>query len=152
METVRKEKFKVIGIKVRTSNENGQAANDIGQLWQTFISENIREKIPNKVDSSILSIYTNYEKDHTKPYDTILGCIVSDLSDIPEGMIGTEFDQSNYSKFTTKGNLQQGVVYQAWVDIWGKDLDRTFNADFEVYGEKAQNPEDAEVDIFVGIN
>jgi len=31
------------------------------------------------------------------------------------------------------------------------DLGRIFTADFEVYGEKAQNPSDAEVDIFIAV-
>jgi len=35
--------------------------------------------------------------------------------------------------------------------IWDANLPRTFTADFEVYDEKAQNPEDAAVDIFIAI-
>jgi predicted transcriptional regulator YdeE len=31
------------------------------------------------------------------------------------------------------------------------DLDRSYTADFEIYGEKAQNPENAEVDIFIAV-
>ena len=45
----------------------------------------------------------------------------------------------------------QGIVYNEWVKIWNSDLDRTFVADFEVYGEKAQDPTNAEVEIFVGV-
>ncbi|MFS4468213.1 GyrI-like domain-containing protein [Maribacter sp. 2210JD10-5] len=151
METIRKEAFKVIGLKVRTTNENGQSANDIGKLWEKFMSENIIAKIPNKTDFSIFSIYTNYENDHTKPYDTILGCQVSTLDDIPHGMIGAEFTAGNYKKYVAKGNLKEGLVYNAWTEIWSADLNRTFTADFEVYGEKAQDPTHAEVEIFVGI-
>ena len=151
METVKKEAFKVIGIKVRTTNENGQAAKDIGELWGRFMSENVIENIPNKIDRSILSIYTNYESDHTKPYDTILGCRVSTLETIPEGMIGQEFGNSNYRKFTSSGNLAEGVVYRSWLKIWDENLDRIYTADFEVYGEKAQDRENAQVDIFVGV-
>ncbi len=33
MQKVNIEAFKVIGIAVRTSNQNGQSAQDIGQLW-----------------------------------------------------------------------------------------------------------------------
>ena len=151
MEILKKERFKVIGLKVRTTNENGQSANDIANLWNKFMTENSASKIPNKIDNSILSIYTNYEKDHTKPYDTILGCVVSSLDSIPKGMIGQEFKNEKYAKFTSKGNLEQGVVYKTWTAIWNQNLERTFTADFEVYGEKAQNPKNAEVDIFVVI-
>ncbi|MFT4644864.1 MAG: putative transcriptional regulator YdeE [Planctomycetota bacterium] len=31
------------------------------------------------------------------------------------------------------------------------DLDRTYTADFEIYGEKVQNPQDAEVDIMIAV-
>ena len=41
--------FYVIGITVRTSNENGQSAIDIPKLWETFINENIIDQIPNKL-------------------------------------------------------------------------------------------------------
>ena len=32
------------------------------------------------------------------------------------------------------------------------DLNRTYLADFEIYGQKAQNPSTAEVDIYIGVN
>lgn len=143
--------FKVIGVSVRTTNENGQSANDIQALWDEFMSEGVANKIPNKIDGEILSIYTNYESDHTKPYDTILGCRVSSLEEIPEGMIGQSFERGNYGEFISKGDLLQGIVYTTWTEIWEKDLDREFTADFEVYGEKVQNPIDAQVNIYIAL-
>ncbi|MGB0887190.1 MAG: GyrI-like domain-containing protein [Vicingaceae bacterium] len=151
MEKTEKEAFKIIGIKIRTTNKNEQAAKDIPALWNKFMTENYVEKIPNKIDSSILAIYTNYQGDHTEPYDTIIACKVSSLKNIPEGMVGQEFTKGNYMKFIAKGDLTQGVVYNAWVNIWKKDLERVHIADFEVYGENAQNPKDAEVNIFVSV-
>jgi predicted transcriptional regulator YdeE len=143
--------FSVIGISVRTTNENGQAAQDIPALWNQFMSEETIQKIPNKIDDSIYCIYTDYEKDHTKPYTTILGCKVATLDIIPEGMIGKTFNEGLYAKRTPKGNLLQGLVYNEWIQIWNSDLDRAFTADFEVYGEQAQDMENAAVDIFVAI-
>jgi predicted transcriptional regulator YdeE len=145
------QKFSVIGISVRTTNENGQASQDIPALWNKFMTEGVAEQIPNKVDNSIYCIYTEYEKDHTKPYTTILGCIVENLDTIPNGMVGKAFDEATYTKHIAKGNILQGMVFGEWTKIWNSDLDRTFTADFEVYGEKAQNPENAEVDIFVAV-
>jgi len=145
------QKFSVIGISVRTTNENGQAGQDISALWNTFITEGIAEKIPNKIDSSIYCIYTEYEKDHTKPYTTILGCKVANLNTIPAEMVGKTMEEATYTKHIAKGNIFQGIVFNEWTKIWNSDLDRTFTADFEVYGEKAQNPENAEVDIFIAV-
>ncbi len=70
------ETFTVIGIAVRTTNKNGQSAKDIGALWNKFMSEDILSQIPNKIDNTIYSIYTEYEGDYTQPYTTILGCKV----------------------------------------------------------------------------
>ena len=144
--------FQVIGISVRTSNENGQAASDIALLWARFISENMQSKIPNKISEDIVSIYTNYESDHTQAYDTILACKVSSLDVIPDGMIGQSFEGGNFAKFLSKGDTTKGAVYNSWLEIWNTDLDRLYTADFEIYGDKAKDPSHAEVDIFVAID
>lgn len=151
MNNVKVEPFKVIGIAVRTTNENNQAAKDIPGLWGKLMTEDILNKIPNKIDGTVYSIYTDYEKDHTRPYTTLLGCKVANLDDIPEGMVGKSFDGGNYVKFTPKGNLEEGLVINEWIKIWGMDLGRVFTADFEMYGEKAENPAEAEVDILIAV-
>jgi predicted transcriptional regulator YdeE len=151
MNHMKVEPFKVIGISVRTTNENNQAAKDIPALWEKFMRENLLDNIPNKIDSTLYSIYTDYEKDHTRPYTTILGCKVENLDHIPEGMVGESFDGGNYIKFTAKGNLEEGLVINEWIKIWNMDLGRTFTADFEMYGEKAENPSDEEVDILIAV-
>jgi len=145
------EPFKVIGIAVRTTNENNQAAKDIPVLWEKFMREDILNAIPNKIDTAVYSVYTDYEKDHTKPYTTMLGCKVENLDHIPEGMVGKSFEGGNYIRFTPKGNLAEGLVINEWNKIWNMDLGRVFTADFEIYGEKARNPSDAEVDILIAV-
>jgi predicted transcriptional regulator YdeE len=145
------QKFSVIGISVRTTNENNQSSQDIPALWNKFMTEGIAEQIPNKTDNSVYCIYTEYEKDHTKPYTTILGCKVEHIHTIPNGMTGKTFEEAIYTKHIAKGNMLQGIVFNEWTKIWDSDLNRTFTTDFEVYGEKAQNPENAEVEIFVAV-
>lgn len=146
------QQFNVIGISVRTTNENGQSGTDIPALWQQLMNEGIAEKIPNKIEEAIYCIYTDYEKDHTKPYTTLLGCKVANLDHIPTGMVGKTFETANYHQIVAKGNIHEGLVYNEWLQIWEANLPRTFTADFEVYGAKAQNPTDAEVDIFIAVN
>ncbi|HCN51197.1 MAG TPA: AraC family transcriptional regulator [Chryseobacterium sp.] len=151
MHNMKIEPFKVIGIAVRTTNENNQAAQDIPVLWEKLMNEGIVNAIPNKIDTTIYSLYTDYEKDHTKPYTTILGCKVENLDHIPEGMVGKSFEGGNYIKFTAKGNLADNLVINEWIKIWNMDLGRIFTVDFETYGEKALNPSEAEVDIFIAV-
>lgn len=151
METVKIEPFKLIGIEVRTTNENNQAATDIAALWQRFMRENIAATIPNKVDDTVYSVYTEYEGDHTQPYTAILGCKVENLPEVPEGLVGKSFDGGHYVKTSARGNLMQGLIVNHWSKIWAMELDRAFTADFEAFGKKAQNPTDAEVDFYVAV-
>jgi predicted transcriptional regulator YdeE len=151
MELITIEEFFIIGLSIRTTNENEQSATDIPALWNKFMSENTIENIPNKIDSSIYAVYTEYEKDYTKPYTTILGCKVSSLENIPTGMIGKTIAKETYKQFTAKGKLADGIVIQKWIEIWNTDLKRKYTADFEIYGEKASNPENAEVPIFIAL-
>lgn len=151
MQKVKIEPFKLIGIGVRTTNEGQKADKEIAELWKRFMGENLLEKIPNKVDYTIYSLYTEYEDDHTKPYIAILGCKVNNLDEIPEGMVGKSFKGGTYIKTSAKGDLMKGLIVNHWVKIWEMDLDRAYTADFEAFGEKAQNPSDAEVDFYVAI-
>jgi predicted transcriptional regulator YdeE len=152
MNTTLIEQFYIIGIAVRTTNENGQSGTDIPLLWHKFISENIAAQIPNKIDEAVYSIYTDYELDHTKPYTTILGCRVANLENVPEGLTGKLIEGGPYAITTVKGNLNENIVFNEWQKIWSADIPRTFKADFEVYGAKAQNPADAEVDILLSVS
>jgi predicted transcriptional regulator YdeE len=151
MNTTSVESFYIIGIAVRTTNENMQAAVDIPQLWNKFMSENIIALIPNKIDDTIYSIYTDYEADYTKPYTTLLGCKVNSLDNIPEGFTGKSFAGGKYTAFTAAGKMADNIVFNEWVKIWNTAISRAYTADFEVYGQKAANPDNAEVDIFIAV-
>lgn len=142
--------FKIIGVSVESTNENGQAAHDLGELWQKFYVENIPGKIPNAVGQEVYSIYTDYETDCTGKYTSIIGLQVSSLEDIPDGLIGREFAGGTYTKFVAKGPMPDAVV-DTWKEIWEKDnlLGRKYTADFEVYGAQSQIGENSEVDIYI---
>lgn len=144
--------FKMIGISTITTNENQQAQQDLGKLWKQFFSGNIFDKIPNKSSRDILSIYTDYKSDYTDEYTTIIGVPVTTLDEIPDGLIGREFQSENFQKFTAKGKMPKAVA-DTWIDIWQRDkeLNRNYSYDFEVYGEKSQNGEQSEVEIFIAM-
>lgn len=151
MQNVNIKPFNLIGIAIKTTNQNGQAAKEIPALWDRFMTENILSKIPNKINNNIYSLYTAYEGDHSKPYTTIIGCEVEHINNIPEGMTGKSFNGGNYIKITAKGDLTKGLIINEWHKIWNMNLERVYTADFEIYGDKAQNINDAEVDLFIAI-
>jgi len=151
MQKVTIEPFKLIGISIRTTNENGKAAKEIAELWGKFMSEGILEKIPNKVNPEVYSMYTDYESDHTQPYTAILGCKVSSIETIPDGMIAKEIQGGLYAKTSANGDLMKGLVVNKWAEIFKLDLDRMYSTDFELFGEKAQDPSKAEVEFYIAI-
>jgi len=146
------ENFKIIGISTDTTNQNNQAATDLGKLWQKFYSDEIFNKIPNKESEDVYAVYTDYESDYTGKYTSIIGQRVNTLDHIPDGMVGKEITNEKLLRYKAKGELPSAVV-EIWKDIWKNDiaLYRTYNADFEVYGAKSQQGSDSEVEIYIGV-
>ena len=149
MTKIEYEPFYIKGISVRTTNKNNQMAADIPALWHRFMSEAIASQITNKISSDIYAVYTDYESDHTKPYTILLGCRVPADTQSSNDLLVMSFDGGRYQKYIAKGDLKDGVVYQAWKSIWESDINRAYTADFEVYGPKALDMANAEVDIFI---
>lgn len=146
------EHIKVIGISVETTNQNNQAATDLDKMWNQFYTEAIANKIPDKESEAIYAVYTDYESNYTGKYTAIIGQRVSRLDNIPEGLTGREIKNEKLVKYIAKGALPNAVI-ETWQEIWANDiaLYRTYNADFEVYGEKSQKGADSEVEIYIGV-
>jgi predicted transcriptional regulator YdeE len=142
--------FKIIGISTRTTNKNNKSQEDLTNLWGQFYAQNIFDKIPNKISDNVLSIYTDYKSDFTDEYTTIIGVPVSTLDQIPAELVGREFGADNFQKFVAKGEMPNAVV-NVWLDIWKREeeLNRKYSYDFEVYGQKSQNGENSEVEIYI---
>jgi predicted transcriptional regulator YdeE len=142
--------LKIIGIAVRTTNKDGQSAQDIGKLWEQFYAAGLLETIPNKVSNDIYAIYTDYQSDYRDEYKTILGAQVNSLDRIPSGMIGREFPAETFEVFPAKGGMPKAVM-DTWSDIWQRDqeLQRKYTYDFEHYTERSQAGENSEVSIFI---
>jgi len=151
MSTTNISSFNIIGISVRTTNENGQVGKDIPVLWGKLMGENLIPNIPNVVDANIHCIYTDYESDHTKPYTVLLGMKVSSLENIPDGMTGMSFSGGEYKTYSCEGNLEEGIVYQAWNKIWNEPIDRAYTADIEVYDASKPDPKNSAVDIHIAL-
>jgi predicted transcriptional regulator YdeE len=146
------EGLKIIGIAVVTTNHGGKSQNDIPSLWQKFFVEKIFDSIPHKSSNDILAIYTDYKNDFTEEYTTIIGCKVETLAEVPNGLIGREFPPENFKKFVAKGQMPQ-AIFNTWLEIWSNDssLSRKYTYDFEVYGEKSQQGENSEAEIYLAV-
>ena len=152
MEKIKIDKFKLIGLLLaqRTTNANGQSAIDCGNLWQQFETESFKERIANKLSEEIYAVYFDYKSDHTKPFSYFIGCKVKPETETPKGMDSLLVPAAIYSKTIAKGKMT-GCITDAWKDIWASKIDRAYNYDFEIYGERSKDWSNAEVEILVSI-
>jgi predicted transcriptional regulator YdeE len=150
--------FSVIGIEARTNNAREMTPDGvIPKQWGRFFKESILEKIPNRTDADILAIYTDYASDRKGDYTFILGARVSDAAVVPPGMVGKRILRARYAVLTTESGPVGKVVSEAWQEIWrledhsGLGGRRAYRTDFEVYDQRSRDPQNSQVDIYVGI-
>jgi predicted transcriptional regulator YdeE len=148
--------FTAVGIAARTSNAKEMSGDGvIGKQWGRLMAEGLLVKIPNKTDKSIVAVYTDYATDHDGEYTFVLGAPGSDAA-VPAGMVAKRIPAGRYAVFTTEKGPAAKVVPEAWMRINSLPKsavggDRVYGADFEIYGERASDPQSAQVDIYVGI-
>ncbi|MBD3231637.1 AraC family transcriptional regulator [Candidatus Dependentiae bacterium] len=145
-----KNEIKVMGVELKTTNQNNQAAIQIPQFWQKFYTQNIKDQIPNKIEDEILGLYIDYEGDFTKPYSFVICCKVSCLENIPNGMVGKIIPASKYAVFSTKGKYPESLL-KTWQNIWTSNLDRTYTGDFEIYKQNLSATQNPEIDVYIAI-
>ena len=138
------------GIKIKTTNQDGKAMQDIGMTWQKLFANGIYEKIPNKVNIKTIGLYTEYEGDYTKPYTFIAGAEVSKEVQIGEELESIIIPKGKYAKFIITGDVQNSVG-QAWQEIWNMDLKRKYTCDFEEYQNNCEDMQKQEIHIYIAL-
>jgi predicted transcriptional regulator YdeE len=144
------EDFEIVGISVRTTNQNQQSEKDIGILWQRYYANDPIAMIENKISEDLYCVYTDYESDYAGAFTTILGYQVKPGTLPSPGFIRRVILRSTYEVFITQGPLPSSIQ-QTWMDIWNSDLKRRYTADFDVYGSHSKNQDKAIVRTFVSI-
>jgi predicted transcriptional regulator YdeE len=156
---VTQQPFQVIGIAASTSNAK-EAGPDaiIGKQWHRFMGDDLINKIPNRVDQTIYAVYTDYTSDADGQYTLILGAKVRPIPNpkIPDGMVIKSVPAGRYAVFTTERGPVIQVVVDTWKQIWAyyqspQNGQRAYQADFEVYDQRAADSNNAQVDIYVGL-
>ena len=143
------EAFDVVGISTRTGTDHTLVGQQIGDLWHRFMAEGVMQRIPQKTDGNIYSVYTDYEGNHEQPYTVVIGCRVPKDTEAPAGMTKATINGGLYRQYIAQGDLTGPAIVQAWETIREANLDRKFTSDFEVYGDKARNPKEGEADVYV---
>jgi predicted transcriptional regulator YdeE len=148
--------FTVIGIAARTDNTKESTAKGIiPKQWQKFFSEGMLGQIQNKTSPILYAVYADYASDHNGEYTYLVGAPVKEGTAAPGGMVVKRVPAGQYAVFTTEVGPFAKVVPATWQGIFkleeeGK-LKRAYNTDFEIYDQRAQDPQNAQIDIYVGL-
>lgn len=147
--------FDVIGIAIRTTNQAAMEQGTIGMLWQQFFVESVYAAIPDKVDHAIVAVYYDFEDGKKGEYNLLIGARVSSVDDIPAGMMAVHVPEQKRMVFTSPVGLRSEIVFELWQEIWQLEdqgtLNRAYTADYEVYDERSQDPQHAQIEIHIGL-
>jgi len=149
----------IVGLHVRTSNaaEMDPHQAQIGVTAQRYLGEQWAERISHrKTPGTTYAVYTDYESDVHGPCTYVIGEEVTEVEALPEGLKAFHIPAQTYVKFTTGSGPMPQVVIAAWQEIWqipeetlgGK---RAYQADFELYDERARDPQQTVVALYIGV-
>jgi predicted transcriptional regulator YdeE len=154
---VERDGFTVIGISVRTSNAREMTPDGlIGKQWGRLMQEGLLAKIPDKADASVVAVYTDYASDHNGEYTYLLGARVTSDANVPSGMVARKIPGGKFAVFTSDKGPAPQVVPATWMKINSLPKtavggDRLYHADYEIYDDRAADPGNLQVDVYVGI-
>ena len=146
--------FDVIGIEVRTNNAQQGSGGPISQQWQRLYSEGILDRIPGKLDLSVVAVYTNYASDWNGDYTYTLGAKVKPGSKPPAGMVAVSVPAGKYVEFISARGPGVQVMPEIWKQIWAYFHEpgspaRAYKADFESHD--VSDPNNLQAHIFIGV-
>ena len=151
--------IKLVGITARTSNalEMNNNTAQIGNTMQKFFGSGMQAQIlARKNPGRVFAAYTQYETDEHGEYTYFLGEEVSDFNNVPHGFQTLTIPAHTYTKFTSNSGKMPNVCIDMWQNIWNMNSadfggQRAYIADFEIYDERSIDPQNAVLDIYIGI-
>lgn len=158
-ELVTEPEMMLVGLSARTNNKNemNPQTAKIGELAGRYWRQNIANQIPNRKNPGVtMAIYTEYDSNEHGDYTYFIGEAVSSFENLPENLNKLTIPAAKYQKFTTPSGKMPEVVINAWQQIWQMSAtdfggNRAYVADFEVYDQRAIDPANMILDIYIGI-
>jgi predicted transcriptional regulator YdeE len=148
--------FDVIGIEARTNNSaESTGGGAIPKLWQRLFMENLLNQIPDRLDQSIVAVYSNYASDWNGDYTFTLGAKVKPGTKTPDGMVSKHLAATRYLEFHSEQGVPAQVVPAMWKGVWDyfqvpENPQRAYGSDYELY-EAITDPNNVEVKLFIGV-
>lgn len=140
----------VVGLAVRTSNNDENMGQVIGGLWQQFFAEGVYQSIESKLNNCTIGLYSNYENGINGAYDVTVCCEVNKCQVLPIGSEVKRIPAGKYAKFVVNGHMQKAVA-EFWTKLWSIELNRKYTYDFEEY-QSGGDMENCEIHIYIAIH
>ncbi|WP_061994185.1 GyrI-like domain-containing protein [Clostridium sp. ATCC 25772] len=141
----------VVGLIKETTNENGKAIKDIGEMWEKFLAKAYYEKIKNRNNKKFIAVYTDYQGDFTNPYNFLICSEVIKSDNLESPLVSRKIPGGKYAKFVIKGDVKKSVQ-EFWSELWQMNLDRRYSCDFEEYQNNSNDMENQEIHIYISLN
>lgn len=146
--------FEVVGFQTRTSNAREMTADgSIPKMWGRLMGEGLLNKIPNRIGSAVIALYTDYQSDKDGEYTYVLGAKVSSAGQLPQGLIAHAVPAGEYSVVAAEGKLAPDAVVALWQQVWGLEtshqISRSYRTDYEVHHGSPQG--ETKVELYIGI-
>ncbi|MFV0243774.1 MAG: GyrI-like domain-containing protein [Qingshengfaniella sp.] len=143
MQHIEHDKFTVIGLSARVSNDDPSG---IAAIWARFQENPGLGGFADKASPDLYCVYHDYEGDHTAPYRMTVGYRVPAATACPAGLSQVDIPVQNMARFDASGP-QPGALMAQWQRIWASNLDRAYRADFDLYDAT----QDGRVTVHVGL-
>lgn len=151
--------IKLVGLTCRISNklELDPSTAKIGQTLTDYFQNGLSKTISNRKNPGVTyCVYTNYESDWTGHYTYLIGEEVTSFSDVPQNLSQIIIPAQHYAKFTSVPGVMPKVCIEMWQKIWNmtvKDFgnERAYLVDFEIYDDRAVDPMNTILDIYIGL-
>jgi len=152
---------RLLGIAAHTNNanESNPKTAKIPRLIQLYHQERYFDKFGHRAaPGTTYCVYADYnEPNHDSDYTYLVGEEVSSIMDEDHTTLrAMVIPAGRYAKFTVGPGKIEEIIPVAWQAIWQMSNEelggaRRFEADFECYDRRAANPQEAIVDIYIGL-
>lgn len=138
------EAFNVIGLEYFGKNQNGE----IPALWAVF--NQLDEEIPNAIPGDCYGVCSEMNSEGEFSY---VACVkVSEIGDLPEGMVTKHVPTGKYAIFTFKDEMSKlgdfyGNIHNQWLKAQGLMYEP--RPDFELYDDRFMK--NGEFDIYIPV-
>ncbi len=153
------EEIKLVGINIRTNNasEMDPKQEKIPKTLNEYFKNQLGARIPNRLSpGNTYCVYHQYESDKNGMYSYFVGEKVDSFEKIPENLNCLTIPKQYYVQFHVGPGTMPEICIDAWKRIWKMNSEqlegnRAYLADFEIHHANAQQPDQTEFSIYIGI-